>query len=114
MTFFYIPARFVAQVATMDDALALFDFPVDEGRARVAFARSLPGACAVLPLDTINEAVAFLQPAEDGVNCYRGHVPARGETTDEACDNFEREVPLGEPIFTFTWTGADRALGGCA
>lgn len=114
MSYFYIPARFVDRVATMDDALALFDFPVDEGRARVAFARSLPGACAVLPLDTINEAVAFLQPVDDGVNCYRGFVPARGETTDEACDRYEWDVPLGEPIFTFTWTGAEGALGGSA
>lgn len=114
MSYFYIPARFVDRVATMDDALALFDFPVDEGRARVAFARSLPGACAVLPLDKINESVAFLQPAEDGVNCYRGHLPARGGTTEEACDRYEWDVPLGEPIFTFSWTGAEGAMEGSA
>lgn len=110
----YVPARFVDRVATMDDALALFDFPVDEGRARIAFANALPGACAVLPLDMINEAVAFLRPVADGVECYRGYLPAHGETTDEASDNYEWQVPVGEPIFTFTWTGAEAALAGSA
>ena len=114
MTHLYIPARFVDCVADMDAALALFAFPVEEGHARVAFARQLPGACAVLPLDKVNGYVAFLQPMADGVNCYRGYLPAHGETTDEACDNYEWSVPLGEPIFTFTWSGAEDALEGRA
>ena len=114
MSYFHVPSRFVDRVATMDDPLAFFDFPVDQGRARVAFARSLPGACAVLPLDKINEAVAFLKPVEDGVNCYRGFVPGHGETTDEARDRYEWVVPLGEPIYTFPWTGAESALKGSA